>query len=382
MAAACLVMAGCLNGPQSTFEANGTYARSADRLFEGVFIIVVIVFVLVEGALVFFLIKYRERPGDPLPVQIHGHARAEAIWTVIPAVVLAAVAIPTVKMIFDFARVPPVSNRIHVCVTGHQWWWQYQYVAPAAVCPTAGAPASSVQVTTANELVIPTHKPIYITLQSVDVIHSFWVPQLNGKQDANPGRTNYITIEADKPGTYYGQCSQFCGLSHANMRLRVIAMAPSAYTTWFTAQEQPAATPSGGAAAAGQKLFLTGRNSTGYFASKSLYACANCHTIGGTTALGTMGPDLTHLMSRGAFAGDTLTLNNTNLALWLKDPRAEKPGVDMPDLGLSNQEISELVAYLDTLCPCTADVSGTTVETGNSPPRPIPANATPGPGVQ
>ena len=379
-----LVLAGCtLKGPQSTFYSAGKYTRSADRLFNSVMIIVVIVFVLVEGAIVYFLMKYRERPNSPMPVQVHGHTKAEAIWTLIPALILAAVAVPTVKMIFDFAKVPPASNRIHVCVTGHQWWWQYQYVAAGAGCPKAGTPdPNTVQVTTANELVIPTGKPVYASLQSIDVIHSFWVPALNGKQDVNPGRTNYVILVADHPGTYYGQCSQYCGLSHANMRLRVTALSPADYDNWLADQKKPATTPTDPSAANGQKLFLNGRNNTGYFASKTLYACSNCHTVGGTTALGTMGPDLTHLQSRQAFAGDMLTLNDANLKAWLKDPRAQKPGVDMPDLGLSDQEINDLVAYLDTLCPCTANPNGPGLDTGSSPLQPVPANHPPGPGVQ
>jgi cytochrome c oxidase subunit 2 len=343
-----LVMTGCLTGPMSSLDAAGTYARSADHLFEDVFYIVVLVFVLVEGAIVYFLIKYREKPGDPLPVQIHGHTKAEAIWTVIPAIILAAVAIPTIKMIFDFARVPPASTRIDACVTGHQWWWEYQYMKTTSDgCPAGGQVGSDVSVTTANELHIPIKTPIYLTLNSVDVIHSFWVPRLNGKQDVVPGHTNHITIEADFPGTYLGQCSQYCGLSHANMRLRVIAMTRSDYDAWVSAQEQPAVTPTDPTALAGMNLFMNGANGTGKFALGN--ACSSCHTINGTNAFGTVGPNLTHVQSRQAFAGDILAMNNANLTLWLQNPPKEKPGSDMPDLGLSSDQITELVAYLDTL---------------------------------
>jgi cytochrome c oxidase subunit 2 len=360
-----VVMAGCFAGPMSSLDPAGKYARSADHLLGGVMIIVALIFFAVEGGIVFLLFKYRERPGDALPVQIHGHTRAEVIWTIIPALILAGVAIPTVKMIFDFAAVPPASTRIDACVTGHQWWWEYQYMKTNSErCPATGAVnAKTVLVTTANELHIPIKTPIYLSLQSVDVIHSFWVPRLNGKQDLIPAHVNHITIEADQPGTYLGQCSQFCGLSHANMRLRVIAMTRSGYDAWLAAQQQPAAVPTDPTALAGLQLFLNGRNGSGAFSDKAAGDCASCHTINGldsattpipgitgnTLAVGTKGPNLTHLFSREYFAGDTFALNDANLRQWLTDPPGMKPGVDMPNLGLSSTEIDDLIAYLDTL---------------------------------
>jgi cytochrome c oxidase subunit 2 len=342
----CLLLTACTGGPQDGLSPAGIYARRADNLFGKVFIIVVVVFVLVEGAIVFFLFKYRERRGQEAPVQLHGHTRAEAIWTIIPAVILAGVAIPTVKLIFDFAKTPPAANRIDVCVTGHQWWWQYVY---ATKCPAPGTPGTEGTVTTANELHIPVGKPVYLTLNSIDVIHSFWAPKLNGKQDVNPGHTNHMTLEADAPGTYYGQCSQFCGMSHANMRLRVIAETQSDYDAWVAAQKQPAASPPAGTLEAqGLDLFLHGRNNSGKFPGGQ--ACAGCHTIGGVEgAVGITGPNLTHVYSRQAFAGDTLDMNPENLRLWLTNPPKEKPGSIMPNLGLSNDEITALVAFLQTL---------------------------------
>ncbi|MGH2719887.1 MAG: cytochrome c oxidase subunit II, partial [Actinomycetota bacterium] len=261
-----------------------------------------------------------------------------------------------VKMIFDFAAVPPAATRIDACVTGHQWWWQYQYMKTnSEACPETGNPdANTVIVTTANELHIPINTPVYLTLQSIDVIHSFWVPQLNGKQDLVPGHKNHITIEADKPGVYLGQCSQYCGLSHANMRLRVIAQTRSDYNAWVAAEEQPAQTPTDSTALAGMQMFFNGRNGQGYFANKNDPACATCHTINGLTdnglvAVGTKGPNLTHLQSRLYFAGDTFQLNNADLRSWLTDPPAMKPGSIMPDLGLTQSEITQLIAFLDTL---------------------------------
>jgi cytochrome c oxidase subunit 2 len=340
------LLTACADTPQNGLSPAGIYARRADNLFSKVFIIAVIVFVLVEGAIVFFLVKYRERTGTEAPVQLHGHTRAEAIWTIIPAVILAGIAIPTVKLIFDFAKAPPASNRIDVCVTGHQWWWQYVYDTK---CPAPGTPGPEGTVTTANELHIPVGKPVYLTLNSIDVIHSFWAPKLNGKQDVNPGHTNHLTLEADAPGTYFGQCSQFCGKSHANMRLRVIAQTQSDYDAWVAAQKQPAPKPDAGTLAAqGLDLFVHGRNNSGKFPGGG--ACATCHTIGGVEgAVGITGPNLTHVYSRQAFAGDTLDMNPENLRLWLTNPLKEKPGSVMPNLGLSNDEITALVAYLQTL---------------------------------
>lgn len=338
-------MTACSGGPQDGLAPSGIYARRADNLFGKVFIIVVIVFVLVEGAIVFFLIKYRERTGQEAPVQMHGHSRAEAIWTIIPAVILAGVAIPTVKLIFDFAKAPPAATRIDVCVTGHQWWWQYVY---STKCPAPGTSGPDGSVTTANEMHIPVGKPVYLTLNSIDVIHAFWVPKLNGKQDVVPGHTNHMTIEADAPGEFYGQCSQFCGLSHANMRLRVIAESQSDFDAWAAAQKQPAAKPDPGTLAAqGLDFFINGR-SNGKFPGGG--ACATCHTIGGVPeAAGITGPNLTHVYSRHAFAGDILDMTDANLRLWLADAPKQKPGSDMPNLGLSTQEIDALLAYLQTL---------------------------------
>lgn len=341
-----LALTACGNNPQSSLNAAGIYARRADNLFNKVFIIVVIVFVLVEGAIVTFLVKYRERPGGPTPVQIHGHTRAEFIWTVIPAVILAGVAIPTVKLIFDFAAAPPASDRIDISVVGHQWWWEYQYKDSSGKTLFA----------TANEMHIPAGRPVYLTLNSVDVIHAFWIPRLAGKQDVVPGHTNHITIEAD-PGTtasgatdtYFGQCSQYCGLSHANMRLRVIAHSQSSFDAWESAQEQPAPTPNPDSVAGkGLDLFLNGRDGSSHF-SNNTGACASCHAVDGTKAAGVLGPNLTHVYSRQAFAGDTLDMNDANLRLWLANAPKEKPGSDMPNLGLTDQEISALLAYLQTL---------------------------------
>jgi cytochrome c oxidase subunit 2 len=209
-----------------------------------------------------------------------------------------------------------------VTVIGHQFWWEYRY--------------TDLGVVAANELHMPTNRPVYLTLESADVIHSFWIPKLGGKHDVEPGRVSRISYTADKPGVYLGQCVEFCGLSHANMRLRGFAESPEDFDKWVAAQRTSAATPpTGSAAADGLTLF----------AAKG---CSGCHTVGGVST-GQVGPNLTHVYSRSAFAGDTFDMTPDNLRMWLRDPPGVKPGSKMPNLGLSSSEITSLVAYLQTL---------------------------------
>jgi cytochrome c oxidase subunit 2 len=320
------------NFPQNTLAPQGPQAQKIDTLFQWTFWIAVVVFFLVEGALVYFAIKYRHRPGRPVPAQVHGNTRLEVTWTIIPAVLLAGIAVPTIATIFELARKP--VNALEITVTGRQWWWQVEY-------PNAN-------VTTANEVHIPTGVPVYITLRSEasgsqggtgpllgPVIHSFWIPRLAGKQDVVPGRDNHLTIEAPDPGTYLGQCTEYCGLSHANMRMRVVAQPPQDFQAWLQQQLKPAAQPPSDVLSIMQNL-----------------QCAGCHTIGGLDSfVGTIGPDLTHLADRDSFAGDTFPLTGDNLADWVRDAPAMKPGADMPSFKdqLSDADVRALVAYLLSL---------------------------------
>jgi cytochrome c oxidase subunit 2 len=295
-------------------------ADKAGGLWNLVFGIAVAVFVIVEGLLVYAIVKFRHRPGREA-AQFHGNTRLEVILTLIPALILAGIAVPTIKTIFELSGHP--SNAMSVKVIGHQFWWEYQY--------------PDQHITTANELHIPVGQPVYITDTSVDVIHSFWVPRLAGKQDAVPGHDNHLILEANKPGLYFGQCTEFCGLSHANMRIRVVAEPAAQFQQWVARQQVAAQTPrTGSLAAQGQKLFLGG-------------ACAGCHAIAGTKAAGIVGPNLTHFASRQTFAGSIFKNDDQELSAWLANPPGRKPGVDMPNLGLSSQQIKALIAYLDTL---------------------------------
>jgi len=339
LAAAAFALSACAraNLPQNTLAPQGPQAEKIDRLFQPVFWIAVAVFVLVEGGLVYLLVHYRHRPGRGVPAQVHGNKRLEVTWTVIPAVLLAAIAVPTIATIFDLARVP--KNALQITVTGHQWWWEARYA------PQPGKGVAT-EVVTANEIHIPTGTAVYVTLESNDVIHSFWVPRLAGKQDLEPGRITHLTLEAPNAGTYYGQCAEFCGISHANMRLRVIAQSPADFQAWAQHQAQPAAQPPADVLAIMDRV-----------------GCAGCHTIAGVKGaagvpyLGIVGPNLTHFADRTTFAGAIVDRTDANLADWLRDPQHVKPGNDM-NIGpngqpgrsvLTEDEITALVQYLDGL---------------------------------
>jgi cytochrome c oxidase subunit 2 len=322
-----LLTACAQNAPQDTLHnLGGPVARKELNLFTPVFWVAAVIFFLVEGALVVATIKFRARSDRDVPVQVHGNKILEVTWTIIPAVILAAVAVPTIGSIFSLASTPTGPDVIRVDLVARQWWWEYKY-------PDLG-------VVTANELHIPLGKQVAIRLKSLDVIHSFWVPGLAGKQDVFPGRTNELTLSADKAGTYLGQCAEFCALSHANMRLRVIAQSQAEFDTWVLQQKADAQAPADPLAVRGQELFMKNQ-------------CILCHTIRGTAAAGKVGPDLTHLASRTTFAGATFDFNTQNLIKWVTDAPDIKPGAKMGrgilDYHLNADEIRAIVAYLESL---------------------------------
>jgi cytochrome c oxidase subunit II len=315
-----LLLAACTRGlPQNSLDPAGPVAERQYELFTLVFWIAVGVFVIVEGLLVFALFRFRHREGRE-PRQIHGNTRLEVAWTIVPAVLLAGVAVPTVATIFDLASEPP-SNAVEITVTGHQWWWEVEY-------PDQG-------VVTANEIHVPTDRPVHVTLTSEDVIHSFWVPRLAGKQDLVPGQTETLTFTAPTPGTYRGTCTEYCGLSHANMRFRVIAQEPGEFEAWV--QDQL-----GGVAAMPPTEIENTVTGT----------CMSCHVIRGLEARAepaTPAPDLTHIGSRQTIAAGLFPNSPEDLARWLADPPAVKPGSKMPDYNLTEEQIDALVEYLGSL---------------------------------
>ena len=353
-AAVALVAVGCATGgPQDALTPRGTSAEKSHALWQLVFPIAVVVFVLVQGLLVVALVRYRARGGDderPLPKQVAGNTRLEVFWTLIPAVILVVIAVPTVRTIFELAR--PPDDPLEVLVVGKQYWWEFEYTGEEGK-----------GVVTANELVIPTGRDLLLTMEATGqqtfadpptnevfnwqggVIHSFWVPSLAGKQDVIPGHSRTLWLNATEPGTYPGQCAEFCGLSHANMRLAVVAKTPEEFSAWIDEQVQGPPPPGGGAAAEGQRLFVGDEPGL-------TQQCIACHGVAGLEgAEARQGPDLTNFAEREKFAGYILDYTEENLRAWLEDPQREKPGSQMPNLQLTDEQIDALVAYLQTLDP-------------------------------
>lgn len=394
-----LALAACAkDAPQDTFKPEGDYARISHDLIMPVFGVAAIVFFLVLGGTVVIALKFRAKDDehyDEIPDQIHGNNPLEIGWTIFPAVVLAIVAVFSVGAIFKLAEEPDSDLRVQVI--GHQWWWEYRY----DVDGDGTFDGENDVVTT--ELVIPAGTQVGLDITSRDVIHSWWAPRLNGKRDAVPNRWHPWNIHADEPGDYIGQCTEFCGLSHAEMRIKVVAVEPEAFDGWL-AEQQTDATPFAeddtSLAAEGYRVF-TGQ------------LCASCHLIEGVNdenfsdedladferpIMGGKGtiedpdlqvsrhaPNLTHLFSRSTFAGAKFDLrkqddycdglgvdwaqdpedfercfNEAALEEWLRDPPAHKamqpepvegrsPIRGMPDLGLTEEQIDQLIAYLTTL---------------------------------
>lgn len=305
--------------PQNTLAAAGVVAKKQQDLFWIVFWWAVGVFVVVELLLLFVVLRFRQRPHQGIPTQTHGSTRLEIAWTLAPALVLVSIGIPTVSTIWDLAAPPAVAMQVKV--VGHQFWWEFQY-------PDLG-------IVTANDLHIPVGETVSFTLETGDVIHSFWVPKLAGKQDMVPTHSNALWLRADSPGMYYGQCAELCGIQHAQMRFRVIAQPRSEFEAWAKAQRTPPAVASG-EAARGAQVFAT-------------TACIACHAIEGTPGVSKTGPNLTHFGSRTTFAGAVLQNTPEDIAKWLRNPQAVKEGALMPNLNLNEDQISGLVAYLQSL---------------------------------
>ena len=221
---------------------------------------------------------------------------------------------------------PPASSAVTIAITGHQWWWEVQY--------EDAVPER--RISTANELHIPTNRPVVLKVTSRDVIHSFWVPNLQGKRDLIPGYTTAIWLQADRPGRYRGQCAEFCGLQHAHMAFDVVAESNEAFDAWRTEMLQPAREPPDPAATTGHDVFMQAR-------------CPACHTVRGTQAAGLAGPDLTHVARRTTLGAGTLPNTPEHLTAWIRDPQASKPGNQMPPNPLPADALQSLVAYLQTL---------------------------------
>jgi cytochrome c oxidase subunit 2 len=284
-------------------------------------IIFVLIFVIVTGAIVYAIFRFRGREGEPDPKQFAGSERVEMIWTAIPFLIVVFLFVLTLRAM-NRADPPPAPSP-DLVVTGHQFWWQAQYPASGAV--------------TANEIHIPVGKALSVRLDSQDVLHEFWVPELARKMSTVPGQPNHIWLQADKPGVYIGQCSEFCGTQHAWMRILVVAEEPSKFEEWQRAQLQPGQAPTSDVAGKGLALFQTS-------------TCINCHAIRGVTGADAhVAPDLTHVASRRQLAAGLLENTPANMRLWLKNPQHIKPGALMPDFNFTDQQLDQLAEYLTTL---------------------------------
>ena len=348
-----LVMACAPDAPQSTFGTAGPVAAKQKLLFDVLIWAMAIVFVLVEGVLLYAIIRFRRRPGQGLPEQVHGNTPLEIAWTIVPTVLILGLGIWSVMVLFELDQ-PPASeaaNALDITVTGHQWWWEFEY---------PDADGNDKHIVTGNELRIPVDRAIRINLESDDVLHSFWVPKLAGKVDVVPTRQNYMWFKADETGTFYGQCAEFCGTAHALMKFRVEVLTEDAYNAWVAGYGQPPQlSPE---AQQGQQVF----NGAG--------GCLLCHTASGAAgpdpavltagfaggAPTFPGPNLTDLATRKSFAAGLRDLNRLNLREWLRNPEDIKPGNHMSslatvyqtadgDISLQPGEVDALIEYLLSL---------------------------------
>ena len=380
-----VVTASCAtNAPQDTWQPKGPNSKLIDDLQQPVFAVAGIIGLIVAVAVIFTMIKYRDR-GQPIPEQTHGKPALEITLTIIPALILAVVSVFTFGAIFKLAKTDDTEMIINV--TGQQWWWEYDY-------PVQNEFGITQPIISSGQLVMPVGTKVLLRETSRDVIHSYWIPALNGKRDAVPGRIHTLRLEADKPGIYAGQCTEFCGLSHANMRMEAVALSKEDFAKWVANQQAPYVAPAKDTLAKqGEEVFLN--------------QCVRCHQVNGLTrADGTpaiaapdenvwsgAAPNLSHLMSRNTFAGamfDLLSkqcrdevwnapsdvvgakylagvteecLNQKDLRAWLRNAPEVKPMYanpadlavsngkyrGMPYLALSEDDINKLVAYLLTL---------------------------------
>jgi cytochrome c oxidase subunit 2 len=294
-----------------------TQGRAVAQLFWLVLAISAVVFLLVAGLLLYIVARYRARPGEE-PSRTEGNRRLEIGWTTGALLLLAILFIPTLRTMA--AVDAPAANALRIQVIAHQWWWEYRY-------PESG-------VVTANELHVPVGRPLQFDLESADVVHSFWVPQFGWKRDVVPGKINSLPVQVEQAGVYDGACTEYCGLEHAWMRIRVVADAPDRFDAWIAAQQQPAAAPQGATASRGQQILVAS-------------TCVNCHTVRGTAAAGQIGPDLTHVGSRTILGAGVLGNSPENLARFVHDAPSIKPGLLMPSfLSMSDADVAALAAYL------------------------------------
>lgn len=313
--------------PTNIFAPVSTPAYTIFGLSMFVLAVTGAIFVVVFSLLAYATIMFRKKREDNghEPAQVYGSTQVELAWTVIPVLIVVVLFLASARVIASIQNAVPPPKAIAVTVIGHQYWWEYRY--------------PNLKVVTANELHVPVSDPshptpTFLTLLSADTDHSFWVPRLAGKTDLIPNHPNHMWIDPRETGLFLGQCSQYCGVQHAQMLLRVYVQTRADFDRWVQQQAQPAAQTA--AASEGRRVF----EST---------ACINCHRIAGTVADGRFGPDLTHLMSRDTIASGTVANTPQNLRRWIRDPSVFKPGCLMPAMGLSDAQLDAVTEYMETL---------------------------------
>jgi cytochrome c oxidase subunit 2 len=284
--------------------------------------IALVILGIIVIAVIYIIIRYRKKKDDDgEPYQNFGNLKLEIVWTAIPVVIVAGLFLLTCSTMR--AVDPPRGDRKpDIVIIGHQWWWEIYY-------PKSG-------VFTANEVHVPVGEKMLARLESVDVIHDYWVPELGRKMDLVPGHPNYMWLSSGKTGVYLGACAEFCGAQHANMRIRVVVQSEEDFKKWEQEQLVIPPTPTSGIAAKGAQLFLT-------------KACMNCHTIRGTAAAARVGPNLTHHTTRATIGAGVLTDTPENLTKWLTNPQKYKLGALMPNMKLTASQVKSIVAYLEAL---------------------------------
>lgn len=305
----------------SIFQTAGPMSRRLASLGWAMIVIGTLVFLVVMATLLVPIWRKRNAPrvdGPPPPVN-------EGAWVLyggalVPAVILAGIFVLTLGVYR--ATVPNARHPLTIDVIGHQWWWEVRYPEQ--------------HIVTANEIHIPVSRPVRVRLESDDVIHSFWIPNLAGKTDAIPGVTNAAWLEADQAGTWRGECAEYCGTQHAHMALSVVAQPSGEFARWAAKESGTAVQPADSAALEGEHVFLTSQ-------------CVFCHTVRGTQAGGRVGPDLTHIGSRLTLASGTLPNTRGNLGGWIENPDRIKPGTKMPSVPLDGVQLEAIITYLESL---------------------------------
>ena len=295
-------------------------ALAISDLFVITLLISAVILLLITGLVIYSAVRFRARPGDGEPPQNFGFTPLEIGWTAGPLVIVTVLAFLTIDGVGK--ALPEANQKPDLIVIGHQWWWEIRY-------PQSG-------VVTANEIHLPAGKKMLAQLESADVVHDLWIPDLGPKMDLNPGYQHFLWLEADTAGNYLGACAEYCGSEHAWMLIRAIVQPTNEYDAWIASQSKAQSVPTSGTQADGWKVF-------------SSETCISCHAINGTTAKGKAGPDLTHFGSRQTLGAGVLTNNPDNLMKWLQDPQKVKPSIYMPNVQLDQQELKSLVDYLESL---------------------------------